>query len=150
MDHFSSHSPMPQSPTPAASHHTSPSSIPISDPPTPNDVAIDDDSSPSGSDIDAEGTDDDDYAQISHAPSARQIHVDPPTPSSSSSLNESTKRKLDTNGDEDFRNNPELYGLRRSVRSNDTLLDHRLTSLPQGRARTDRILVSNSILCLDL
>ena len=76
----------------------------------------DDMSSPSGSDEDAEGSADDEYdlgpsatARSSHSPSVR---------SSSSPDPQSRKRKYSEDDmEEAIANNPELYGVRRSVSS---------------------------------
>jgi chromodomain-helicase-DNA-binding protein 1 len=78
---------------------------------------MDQDMSQSGSDVDAEGSEDADYVQIPSAPPVRDITVDPPTPDSSSSIGQNGKRKHGANEQEFMRQDPELYGLRRSVRS---------------------------------
>ena len=73
--------------------------------------------SQSGSDVDAEGSEDADYAQIPAVSAVRDITIDPPTPESSSSIGNKGKRKHDADGLDYMRQDPELYGLRRSVRS---------------------------------
>jgi chromodomain-helicase-DNA-binding protein 1 len=71
--------------------------------------------SDSGSDVDAEGSEDDEYAQIQNQSSALVKLNDPPTDSSSTSSGASRKRKTSIDEEEFMRTNPELYGLRRSV-----------------------------------
>ena len=99
------------------SRHSSPSFHHISDALTPSDDQMDQDMSQSGSDVDAEGSEDAEYTHIPSAPIARDITIDPPTPESSSSNGQNGKRKLGVDEQDFIRQDPELYGLRRSVRS---------------------------------
>lgn len=71
----------------------------------------------SGSDVDAEGSEDDEYVEN---PAATDNHDDihnAPSPGSLSGSSSSSKRKRGDNFDEQehIRLNPEIYGLRRSV-----------------------------------
>jgi len=98
------------SPAPSLSSH------PPSDVNTPNHDPIELDDSDSASDVDAEGTEDDDFAEQRPTTNGHVAIVNAPTPSTSSSSDESRKRKADVDEEELIRLNPDLYGLRRSVR----------------------------------
>ncbi|KAF2667976.1 hypothetical protein BT63DRAFT_306222 [Microthyrium microscopicum] len=69
----------------------------------------------SNSDVDAEGSDDDDYNEPV-APTRQSTVSDAPTPASSTGTSTSRKRKSDYDERDDMRKNPGLYGLRRSGR----------------------------------
>src|ERR1700760_772223 len=99
------------------SRHSSPSFHHISDGLTPSDDQMDQDMSQSGSDVDAEGSEDAEYEHIPSTTNVRDITIDPPTPASSSSSGQNGKRKLEVDEQDFIRQDPELYGLRRSVRS---------------------------------
>ena len=62
--------------------------------------------------------------------------------STSQESRRSTKRKAANGNEDDFSNNPELYGLRRSVCVRTTLLISLLIDKLQGRARASRNVVS--------
>ena len=104
------------SPPNSPSNHTSPSPVP-SDVRTPESDQIDVLMSDSGSDVDAEGSEDADYTHIPIEATDALVLENAPTPSSSGSSNRSNKRKLSMEDEEDWRANPELYGVRRSVRT---------------------------------
>jgi hypothetical protein len=76
---------------------------------------MDPETSQSGSDVDAEGSEDVDYIEQPSAPNAQDMIIDAPTPSSTSSTGRSNKRKHEENDADYIRHNPELFGLRRSV-----------------------------------
>lgn len=94
----------PQPPSPAESS-TSIESDPEADDP-------DVESPDSGSDEDAEGSDDEDF-DITLTNRSRPVAAQ--SDRSSSSAEPSRKRKLSVEYEDDINNNPELYGLRRSV-----------------------------------
>jgi len=99
-------------------------------------MAVDSDSS---EDVDAEGEADGDYDSES-PPSERA----PSSRARSSSSQESLrppKRKASEDKDDYMTQNPELYGLRRSVRGARPSHRHQLTAV-QGRARPSRRVVS--------
>jgi hypothetical protein len=102
------------SPQPSLSQRTS-ASPSRSDPPSPESARKDIVMSDSGSDVDAEGSEDDEYAHAPNQSSALLELNDPPTDSSSTSSGASRKRKTSIDEEEFMRTNPELYGLRRSV-----------------------------------
>lgn len=98
-------SPEPSNPSPEPSEVNSP----LHDQTEPED-------SESASDVDAEGTEDDDYPAAHAATNGHASSRHAPTPSVSSSSDEAKKRKS-TFADEDYAQlDPDLYGLRRSVR----------------------------------
>jgi chromodomain-helicase-DNA-binding protein 1 len=95
--------------------------------------------SDSSEDVDAEGEPDGDYD--SESPPSEQAESD----RARSSSQESTrprKRKASDEKEDYIEQNPELYGLRRSVRGISTLQGHELTAA-QGRARPSRRIVSD-------
>jgi chromodomain-helicase-DNA-binding protein 1 len=95
--------------------------------------------SDSSDDVDAEGEPDGDYD--SESPPSAQEESD----RARSSSQESTrprKRKASDEKEDYIEQNPELYGLRRSVRGTSSLYAHELTAL-QGRARPSRRIVSD-------
>lgn len=98
-------------------------------------MAVDSDSS---ADVDAEGEPDGDYDSDSppseHAPSSRAQSV------SSRESSRPLKRKASSEKDDYMTQNPELYGLRRSVGGSDHTCKSMLTST-QGRARPHRRIV---------
>jgi chromodomain-helicase-DNA-binding protein 1 len=100
-------------------------------------MAADSDSS---ADEDAEGEPDGDYDSDSppseHAPSSRAQSV------SSQESSRPLKRKASSDKDDYMTRDPELYGLRRSVSASHSLCKFLLT-VPQGRARPSRRIVSN-------
>jgi hypothetical protein len=104
------------SPPRSPSNHTSPSPVP-SDVRTPESDQIDVLMTDSGSDVDAEGSEDADYTHIPVETTDALVLENAPTPSSSGSSSRSNKRKLSMEDEEDWRANPELYGVRRSVRT---------------------------------
>jgi chromodomain-helicase-DNA-binding protein 1 len=112
---MSSHSASSHSSPSLISQHSSPSSHPESPAQTPYDDQIDRVGGDSASDIDAEGSEDVDYSQLPTVPDVRHIHVDPPTPSSTSSHSQNGKRRLEEDDESYIRDNPDLFGLRRSV-----------------------------------
>lgn len=93
-------------------------------------------SSDSSDDVDAEGEPDGDYD--SETPPPRPIAHSRTRTSTSQESQRGAKRKA--SDDDDFARNPELYGLRRSVRG---LLrrNNYLLIIPQGRARPPRPIV---------
>lgn len=96
--------------------------------------------SDSSDDVDAEGEADGDYD--SESPPPEQAESDDDARSSvSQDSSRPTKRKASTEGDDYITQNPELYGLRRSVRSMIPSHLPRLT-VSQGRARPHRRVVS--------
>jgi hypothetical protein len=99
--------------------HNSPAPSGPSQPPsevnTPKPDIIESNDSDSASDIDAEGTEDDEYAGQALATNGRDIIVDAPTPSTSASSDDSRTRNASVDEEELMRLNPDLYGLRRSV-----------------------------------
>lgn len=103
-------------------------------------MAVESDSS---ADVDAEGEPDGDYDSDSppseHAPSSRAQSV------SSQESSRPLKRKASSEKDDYMTQNPELYGLRRSVCGPHSPLENLLMSA-QGRARPHRRIVS----CLGL
>ena len=105
-------------------------------------MAADSDSS---EDVDAEGEPDADYDSDSppseHAPSSRAQSV------SSQESSRPNKRKASSDKDDYMTQNPELYGLRRSVCASRPLRENLLTEL-QGRARPSRRIVSY-LHCID-
>lgn len=95
----------------------------------------------SSSDEDADGEPDGDYDSETPPPAEVDGRHSP-----SSSSDESVrpqKRKASVEDDEHITQNPELYGLRRSVRDILAIHMHRLTS-PQGRARPTRRIVRSA------
>lgn len=94
-------------------------------------------------DVDAEGSDDADY-DLDFPP--RQRRSSEPDHSSSAESAPSRKRKAPDENDLILQN-PELYGLRRSVRAADASLAQDYADLPcQGRARqTNRLVVSHRL-----
>jgi chromodomain-helicase-DNA-binding protein 1 len=95
--------------------------------------------SDSSEDVDAEGEPDGDYD--SESPPSEQAESD----RARSSSQESTrprKRKASDEKEDYIEQNPELYGLRRSVRGISSLHVHELTAV-QGRARPSRRIVSH-------
>jgi chromodomain-helicase-DNA-binding protein 1 len=90
-------------------------------------------------DDDAEGEEDAEFSEQSPAPEAvdgmRHDRL-----SSEDSLRPS-KRKADVDDDEYMKQNPELYGLRRSVRANRAASTRLADALLQGRARPSRRVV---------
>jgi chromodomain-helicase-DNA-binding protein 1 len=98
-------------------------------------MAVDSDSS---ADVDAEGEPDGDYDSDSppseHAPSSRAQSV------SSQDSSRPPKRKASADKDDYMTQNPELYGLRRSVGGVQDPRENRLTVV-QGRARPSRRIV---------
>lgn len=68
-----------------------------------------------GSDVDAEGSVDDDYAEIHVATNGDAAMSDALSASSRTPSNDSRKRKARFDEEEHIRANPELYGIRRSV-----------------------------------
>lgn len=99
-------------------------------------MAVDSDSS---DDVDAEGEADGDYD--SDSPPPEQVESDDARSSVSQESSRPSKRKASPEGDDYITQNPELYGLRRSVRSITYLHVHELT-VTQGRARPHRRVVS--------
>jgi chromodomain-helicase-DNA-binding protein 1 len=96
--------------------------------------------SDSSDDVDAEGEADGDYD--SESPPPEQAESDDDARSSvSQESSRPSKRKASTEGDDYITQNPELYGLRRSVRGTISSRLPRLT-LSQGRARPHRRVVS--------
>ncbi|KAF2272566.1 uncharacterized protein EI97DRAFT_452925 [Westerdykella ornata] len=96
--------------------------------------------SSSSEDDDALGEPDGDYDSETPPP---QQDDSRPSSSSSQQSRRSLKRKLSTEVEEYITKNPELYGLRRSVRGPNSPLESRLT-IPQGRARPNRRIVDDS------
>jgi hypothetical protein len=82
---------------------------------SPKEDQMERETSQSGSDIDAEGSEDVDYIENPSAPNAQDMIIDAPTPSSTSSTGQSNKRKHEEDDADYIRHNPELFGLRRSV-----------------------------------
>jgi chromodomain-helicase-DNA-binding protein 1 len=99
-------------------------------------MAVDSDSS---DDVDAEGEADGDYD--SESPPPEQAESDDARSSVSQESSRPSKRKASPEGDDYITQNPELYGLRRSVRGIIRLFVRKLT-VPQGRARPHRRVVS--------
>lgn len=95
--------------------------------------------SDSSEDVDAEGEPDGDYD--SESPPSEQAESDRAR-SSSQESSRPTKRKATDEKEDYIEQNPELYGLRRSVRGFSGLHTHELT-VAQGRARPSRRVVSN-------
>jgi chromodomain-helicase-DNA-binding protein 1 len=94
--------------------------------------------SDSSEDVDAEGEPDGDYD--SESPPSEQAESDRAR-SSSVESRRPPKRKASSEKEDYIEQNPELYGLRRSVRGISNLHAHELTP-PQGRARPSRRVVS--------
>jgi chromodomain-helicase-DNA-binding protein 1 len=95
--------------------------------------------SDSSEDVDAEGEPDGDYD--SESPPSEQAESDHAR-SSSPESRRPLKRKASDEGEDYIEQNPELYGLRRSVRGSHTLHARELTAV-QGRARPSRRVVSD-------
>jgi chromodomain-helicase-DNA-binding protein 1 len=96
--------------------------------------------SDSSQDVDAEGEPDGDYD--SESPPSEQAESDRAR-SSSPESSRPLKRKASDEGEDYIEQNPELYGLRRSVRGCHSPCVHKLTAA-QGRARPSRRIVSGS------
>jgi len=112
-DHISSHAESdlsdPQAPSPPDSSSTSIES----EPQTPEEHVKDVDTPMSGSDEDAEGSDDEDYdLDATHRSPSIAIQDDR---SSSTPEAHSRKRKLSNEFEDEISRNPDLYGVRRSV-----------------------------------
>ena len=103
--------------------------------------------SESSEDVDAEGEPDGDYD--SDSPPSEQAHSDRARSSVSQESSRPLKRKASADKDDYITQNPELYGLRRSVRGTHRLAVHKLTAA-QGRARPSRRIVSDSLLMKEL
>jgi chromodomain-helicase-DNA-binding protein 1 len=97
------------------------------------DMAI---ASESSDDVDAEGEPDGDYDSETPPPAAE----DRARSSTSQESRRPPKRKASVEEDDHMAQNPELYGLRRSVRSLYLTREPELT-VPQGRARPNRRIV---------
>jgi chromodomain-helicase-DNA-binding protein 1 len=82
--------------------------------------------SDSSEDVDAEGEPDGDYD--SESPPSEQPESDGARSSVSHDSRRALKRKASTEKDDYITQNPELYGLRRSVRGTLSLYVHKLTS----------------------
>jgi len=95
--------------------------------------------SDSSEDVDAEGEPDGDYD--SESPPSEQAESDRAR-SSSEESRRPPKRKASDEKEDYIEQNPELYGLRRSVRGISSLHVHELTPV-QGRARPSRRVVSD-------
>jgi chromodomain-helicase-DNA-binding protein 1 len=95
--------------------------------------------SDSSDDVDAEGEADGDYD--SESPPPEQAESDDARSSISQESSRPSKRKASPGGDDYITQNPELYGLRRSVRGIPHLHVYKLTVI-QGRARPHRRVVS--------
>jgi len=93
----------------------------------------------SSDDVDAEGEADGDYN--SESPPPEQAESDDARSSVSQDSRRPSKRKASPEGDDYITQNPELYGLRRSVRGLIPTNVHELTPT-QGRARPHRRVVS--------
>jgi chromodomain-helicase-DNA-binding protein 1 len=103
-----------------------------------DDVAAASDSS---EDVDAEGEPDGDYD--SESPPSEQAESDHAPSSSSQGSRRPPKRKASSDKEDYIEQNPELYGLRRSVRGSRQLNVQELISF-QGRARPSRRVVSQT------
>lgn len=112
-------------------HESSPvpeQSLNIVDSTSPEDIDVRMDISPSGSEQDAEGTEDDSFGETTGDVNAQTtITVDAPTPSESASSTSSRKRKLSTNDDDVRRIQEAFGGLRRSVRESSLVVFYLLT-----------------------
>lgn len=95
--------------------------------------------SDSSDDVDAEGEPDGDYD--SESPPSEQAGSDRAASSMSRDSSRQLKRKASAEKDDYMAQNPELYGLRRSVRRHRISIAHALTP-SQGRARPSRRIVS--------
>lgn len=96
----------------------------------------------SSDDEDADGEPDGDYDSETPLPEQANGRRSRSSSSSEDSVRP-TKRKASVEEDEDIMANPELYGLRRSVRGISAAFMHRLTS-HQGRARPTRRIVRSA------
>ena len=118
---------------------------PSSDEDAPGEQDDDDDAmqvdSDSSEDVDAEGEPDGDYD--SETPPPIQVESSRARSSTSQESRRPPKRKASVEGDDFMTQNPELYGLRRSVRGCLSVQKSSLT-LTQGRARPTRRIVRDS------
>jgi len=103
------------SPAQLSSPHRSPSAHHDSPLNPASDVDQPTENSDSGSDVDAEGSEDDDYNDVAPATNGDLMDHDAPTPDSTSPSTTSNKRKSPHDEHQYIREDPELYGLRRSV-----------------------------------
>lgn len=115
---------------------------PASDADAPEDEPVHDEdvaaASDSSEDVDAEGEPDGDYD--SDSPPSEQAESDDAQSPKSQDSGRPLKRKASTEKEDYMTQNPELYGLRRSVRVIGSLGLHKLISI-QGRARPSRRIV---------
>lgn len=122
---------------PAAADQASDVDAPGEDYDEDQDIAAASDSS---EDVDAEGEPDGDYD--SDSPPSEQAESDRARSSMSQESNRPLKRKASAEKDDYITQNPELYGLRRSVRGTRGPHVRKLTAA-QGRARPSRRIVSH-------
>jgi hypothetical protein len=87
-----------------------------SEPASPSEPPIDQHDADAGSDLDAEGSEDVEYPAVQSPADSTHSSHNAPSPASDSSTSDHKSKEKQGSEDLDYmQNNPELYGLRRSV-----------------------------------